>query len=68
MAAYKKHAKVALITGASSGIGLACAEFLAGRGYQVYGGSRRAPVNPLFVSIPMDVTNDAGGPHRHRCQ
>ena len=33
--------RVVLVTGASSGIGKCCAEFLAKQGYRVYGASRR---------------------------
>ena len=59
---------VVLITGASSGIGKACAEFLFGRGCRVYGTSRHAPravveartsdLAPLLRMIPLDVTSD----------
>ena len=35
--------RVVLVTGASSGIGRACAEHLAGRGFRVFGASRRPP-------------------------
>jgi NAD(P)-dependent dehydrogenase (short-subunit alcohol dehydrogenase family) len=59
---------VVVITGASSGIGKACAEFLYARGYRVYGTSRQAPRAvvqasasddaPLFELIPLDVTSD----------
>ena len=57
-----------LITGASSGIGKACAEYLFVRRCRVYGTSRRAPrvdprstppeAVPLFQTIPLDITSD----------
>jgi NAD(P)-dependent dehydrogenase (short-subunit alcohol dehydrogenase family) len=55
-------AKVILITGASSGIGKACAEYLGQRSYCVYGTSRQAPsgvtASGSFQMIQMDVTDD----------
>jgi NAD(P)-dependent dehydrogenase (short-subunit alcohol dehydrogenase family) len=57
MAASQK--KVVLVTGASSGIGRACAELLAGRGYRVYGASRRPAGSPLVESIAMDIRDEA---------
>lgn len=57
-------ARVVLVTGASSGIGRVCAEYLATRGFRVYGTSRQAgwpaadtPLQSLTM-IPMDVTSE----------
>ncbi len=60
----KYYGNVVLITGASSGIGKSCAEYIAGLGYKVYGTSRKAPENEFEVReneitmIRMDVCSD----------
>jgi len=60
-----------LVTGASSGIGLATAQYLAGKGYQVFGTTRSLEKRTALVAdvkaqygdrlkfIAMDVTQDA---------
>src|SRR5215216_1816441 len=58
-----KH-KVALVTGASSGIGEAIAQQLSKAGYKVYGASRRGGGvgqggQQAFKMLPLDVTQDA---------
>lgn len=52
--------KIALVTGASSGIGQATAERLAKGGYKVYGTSRRAARanKQSFEMLSLDVTSD----------
>ncbi len=54
--------KVALITGVSSGIGLAAARTLAQAGFRVFGTSRRAiggSVSDGIEMLALDVTDDA---------
>ncbi len=54
--------QVVLVTGASSGIGKTTAEYLAARGYRVFGGARRPDaVSPLPGAelVALDVTDDA---------
>lgn len=55
------NSKIAIVTGASSGIGQAAAEQLAKAGYKVYGTSRRgAQGGPrAFEMLALDVTSDA---------
>jgi short-subunit dehydrogenase len=53
--------KVILVTGASSGIGLACATALQAKGHTVYGSSRDLSrlKSVSFKPIELDVTSDA---------
>lgn len=53
--------KIVLVTGASSGIGRSCWEYLAGKGMTVYGASRSLSTGKVgtFNSLRMDVTEDA---------
>lgn len=48
---------VALVTGASSGVGEALAPLLAQRGYKVYGMSRRSVDLPGVTSLPADISD-----------
>jgi NAD(P)-dependent dehydrogenase (short-subunit alcohol dehydrogenase family) len=53
--------RVVLITGASSGIGRATAQLLAGRGHQVFGGVRAPATTPPLAGVafvPLDVRNE----------
>ena len=56
----KLNEKIALVTGASSGIGEATAERLAKAGYRVYGTSRRGAQagDRSFEMLSLDVTSD----------
>lgn len=56
-----KSGDVVLVTGATSGLGKACAERLASKGFRVYGTGRNPTVSEpgSFVLLKLDIMDDA---------
>src|SRR5574343_484317 len=54
----KSETKTILITGSSSGIGFALAEYFGKKGHAVYGLSRKNIDNSYFKTIPTDITDN----------
>ena len=46
-----------IITGTSTGIGFALAEYFGKKGHQVYGLSRKNTESESFKTIPTDITD-----------
>jgi NAD(P)-dependent dehydrogenase (short-subunit alcohol dehydrogenase family) len=55
----ERSPRVVLITGASAGIGRACADLLHGSGWTVVGASRRGTTSGGWRGLVMDVDDDA---------
>lgn len=55
----ERSLRVALITGASAGIGRACADLLQGAGWTVVGASRRGTSSGEWHGLVMDVDDEA---------
>jgi short-subunit dehydrogenase len=66
----KTNLGVALVTGASSGIGHATAKALQNAGFRVFGTSRRAVAerSHIVTMLSCDVTDDASVEERERCR
>lgn len=68
MMAEARNAKAAVITGASTGLGRAAAEALAGAGWRIFGSVRKvedaealsAALGDAFTPLLFDVTDEAG--------
>jgi NAD(P)-dependent dehydrogenase (short-subunit alcohol dehydrogenase family) len=58
-----ENAKVVLITGASAGLGLACADELSNAGWTVVGASRRGTSSSGWDGLVMDVDDDQSVRH-----
>ena len=50
--------EVILVTGASAGIGKACADRMHRKGWKVYGASRRGTISEAWSPLTMDVDDD----------
>jgi NAD(P)-dependent dehydrogenase (short-subunit alcohol dehydrogenase family) len=64
-----ENQRVVLVTGASSGIGKACATWLSGQGFRVYGTSRRPSLTaaPNLTMLTADVNRDDSVEQAVRC-
>lgn len=51
--------KIIVITGTSTGIGFALAEYFGKKGHRVYGLSRKTADSPHFTSLATDVTDES---------